>query len=121
MNALLAKLVVYDALMLASRGSLAAFFGGDYTSVSDIGGAIRSIETGPTKVELHSSAQGIGSLFGAGPNGETPFDIMTRDLCGLANHLSVNLHMCKPGKMPIAPQFFKNPKWEYPTLLNTDN
>jgi len=117
-NMLIAKLVVYDAIMLAAQGSLASFFGGDYTSTSTIGGSLAKIETGPTKVEYHSVGRGIESIFRMGPNGETPFEIIMTSLCGLASKLGVKVPMCKGNNIPIGPKFYQNTSWNYKSLLD---
>jgi len=115
-NALLAKLVVYDAMKLAATGSLFAFWGGDYTSSDDIGGPVSRIETGPTSVEFHSVSKSLSELFKPGIGGITPFDAFLVDLCGLANYLKVKVPMCTGNLITISPKYYQNPEWAYPTL-----
>lgn len=115
-NALLAKLVVYDAMMLASRGSFFAFMGGDYTSTEDLGGPVKKITTGPADVEFYSTAAALKNIFQPNMKGETAFDAFLVDLCGLANHLRVKIPMCRGNTIPIAPRVYKNPDWEFRTL-----
>ena len=115
-NALLAKLVVYDALTLGARGSFAAFMGGDYTTSDDLGGPIRKIQTGPAIVEFHPTADGLESIFKPNSQGVSAWDSMNSDLCGLAGYLKVQLPMCAQRRVPIAPGFDRNPDWNYTTL-----
>ena len=120
-NALLAKLVVYDALMLSARGSFMAFLGGDYTTTDTIGGTISKIETGPTNVEYFDTAKGLESMLKPNSSGQTGLETLTDDICGLANHLRVKVSMCKGNKIPISPKYFQNANWAYPTLDDMDN
>lgn len=120
-NALLAKLVVYDATMLASRGSFIAFMGGDYTSPEDLGGPVSKIETGPTSVEFHSTSKALGEVFQRGASGVSAFDTMLVDLCGLASFLKVKIPMCKGNYVPMIPKYCQNPDWAYPTLGEMDD
>jgi hypothetical protein len=118
-NILIAKLIVYDAMMLAAKGSFMAFMGGDYTSSEGLGAPVKAIETGPTKVEFESSSKAIMDIFKAGPDGSA-LDTMLSDLCGLANHLKIKIPMCKGRTVPIAPQYYQNPDWAYPRLGELD-
>lgn len=119
-NALLAKLVVHDALLLASKGSFIQFMGGSYQSGSTLtgGGALKSVETGPAKVEYYDSAASAKAAFTSSTGGSSFFDTLLSDICGLANQLKVKLYMCKGNIIPIAPQYHKNPNWEYETLTD---
>lgn len=117
-NALFAKLVVHDALQMSLRGSLVAFLGGSYTTTTDSGGPVKSIETGPSKVEFEGVAKDISKLFSSSLNTPTPFENLLSDICGLANHLKVKLPMCKQLNLVIPPKYYKNPDWEYPQLTD---
>lgn len=120
-NALLAKLVVYDAIMLASRGSFTAFMGGDYTSSENLGGPVSKVETGPTNVEFHSTSKALSEVFQPGSSGVSAFDIMLVDLCGLASFLKVKIPMCKGNYIPMVPKYYQNPDWAYRTLDDMDD
>jgi hypothetical protein len=120
-NALIAKLVVYDALMLATKGSFLAFLGGDYTSSTEAGGPVKKIETGPSNVEFYSTADGLKSMLQLNAQGVSPLDTLTSDLCGLSNYLGVKLYMCKGNDIKITPRVFQNPDWDYPTLDDMDD
>lgn len=115
-NALLAKLVVYDAMLLAMSGNLVGFLGGDYTQGSDWGGSIKRIETGPASVEFHPIGNTFSNLFKAGANGMSAFDNLIITLCGLANKLGIKLPMCNFRKTTQIPQYMSNPQWAYPKL-----
>lgn len=117
-NALIAKLVVYDAMILAARGSFIQFMGGSYQSTADVsgGGAIKSVETGPARVEYYDAAASAKSAFSSSPGKQSMFEALLESTCGLANQLHVKLHMCSGNKVPIGPQYFQNPDWDYPTL-----
>jgi len=115
-NALIAKLVVYDAMMLAATGNFFAFFGGDYTSTDDIGGPLRAVETGPARVEYYSTGDGIQALFQKNSSGYSAFDQMLIGLCGLANKLGIKIPMCQGNDIRIMPKYYQNPDWDYTTL-----
>jgi len=117
-NALIAKLVAYDALMLAAKGSLLHFFGGDYTQESGQGGPISKIETGPANVEFFSTGQILEQLMKAGPQGSA-LDTLSSDICGLAQFLKVKLPMCKYA-VNIPFRFYTNEDFKlYPTEETT--
>lgn len=121
-NALLAKLVVYDALMLASIGSFVQFLGGDYTSTETIGGGgVKRVTTGPTEVEYFDTAQSARQAFSATTGQISQFEALKEGLCGLSSYLGVKLHMCPDSKQIIVPQYHQNPDWDYPTLDDFDD
>ena len=109
-NALIAKLVAYDALMLAAKGSLLHFLGGDYTQSTGQGGPISKIETGPSNVEYHSISSALEQLLKGGAQGST-LDGLTSDICGLASFLKVKVPMCKGRKMILGPKYYQNQDW----------
>lgn len=117
-KALIAKLVIYDALLLCTKGSYIAFAGGDYTMEAgeSMGGPIKKIETGPSNVEFHSTADAISKIFQMNAQGYSPWDKMVEDTCGLASKLRVKLPMCKDTswKNPFVPIYVQNPDWAYP-------
>ena len=120
-NALLAKLVVYDAMMLGARGSFLGFIGGDFTTATTIGAPVKKIETGPTNVEYHSTSKSIQELFQPNAQGYSAFTTMIEELCGLANYLKVKIPMCKGNDLVITPTVSRNPDWEFITLDDIDN
>ena len=70
-NALMAKLIAYDALLLAAKGSLLQFMGGDFTKLAGQGGPIKKIETGPSNVEFYSVMDTIDKLLKPSASGST--------------------------------------------------
>lgn len=121
-NALVAKLVAYDVLMLAAKGSLIQALGGDYsqTVVTSTGG-IKSIETGPAKVEYFPSGDTVQKILSVGSGGLSVLDTLISDICGLANFLGVKVPMCKGNKVVIGPKHYVNANWHIPTLSETIN
>lgn len=117
-NALLAKLVVYDALILAAKGSFIQFMGGSHQSTTSTtgGGALKSVETGPAKVEYYDSAASAKSAFSTSAGGMSFFESLLSGICGLANQLGVKVHMCSGNTIPIKPQYHQNSDWDYTTL-----
>ena len=119
-NALLAKLVVYDALMLSASGAFVQFLGGDYTSTSTVSsGGVKSVETGPVKVEYFDTATSAKNAFVSSAGNLSMFETLKQGLCGLANQLRVKLPMCNGNVIPISPQFHQNPDWAISTLDET--
>jgi len=118
-RALIAKLVVYDALFLSTKGGFIQFMGGDFTKEPEnLGAPVRSIETAPIKVEFHTVAKALQEIFQTGSNGYSAWDVLQTNLCGLANKIGVKLPMCKmPFSInPIVPKYIQNPDWDYPSL-----
>lgn len=117
-NAFIAKLVAYDALMLAARGNLLHILGGDYssTTTSSSDGGIRSIETGPARVEYFPTGDTIQKIFSTSSTGTTVLDTLISDICGLASFLKVKVPMCKGNKITINPLYYQNEDWHIPTL-----
>jgi len=116
-NALLAKLVVYDALMLSASGAFAQFMGGDYTATDTIaGGAVKSVETGPARVEYMDASASAKNAFASTGGQPSMFQNILVGICGLANQLGVKVPMCAGNKIPIAPRVYQNPDWIIPTL-----
>ena len=116
-NALLAKLVVYDALDLAAKGSFVQFLGGSYTDATTVGGGgLKAVETGPTRVEYYDTASSAKQAFSSSMGNMSMFDAIKQSLCGLAKYLEVKVPMCEASNPIIAPKVYSNPDWEYPTL-----
>lgn len=121
-NILFAKLVVYDALMLAATGSFVQFLGGSFTDTTTMGsGGIKSVETGPTKVEYYDTATSAKNALTAPAGGSSMFDILKSSICGLSNHLKVKLPMCEGKNIPIHPKYYQNPAWDYLKLDEMDD
>ena len=125
-KALIAKLIVCDALMLCTRGSYIQFAGGDYTqtnSTESMGGPIKKIETGPSNVEFHSMADAISKLFQSNAQGYSPWDKLCSDVCGLASKLRVKIPLCKDTSWvnTYVPGYSQNPNWLYPSLDDIDS
>lgn len=117
-NALIAKLIAYDALILAAKGSLINFLGGNVTESDQFGGPVKKVETGPANVEYYSASDILSDLFQKNAQGYSAIDELKADLCGLANKLKVKLPMCKGNIIPIKPQYHQNPDWDYPILTD---
>jgi len=117
-NMLIAKLVVHDALLLSTKGGFIQFMGGDFSKEPEnLGAPVRSIETGPTKVEFHTVAKALQEVFQEGSSGYSAWDVLQTNLCGLASKIGVKLPMCKRVKSdPIIPKYEQNPDWDYPSL-----
>jgi len=116
-NALLAKLVVYDALMLAASGSFVQFLGGDYTDATTVGGGgVKSVETGPVRVEYFDTATSAKNAFSSSAGDLSMFEALKQGMCGLANYLKVKIPMCPGNMVPVPPQYYENPDWAYRTL-----
>ena len=103
-------------MMLSTRGAFFMFMGGDYTSTTEISGPVKKIETGPTNVELYSTADGVKDFLRAEKGSVSILDTMLVDLCGLANRVKIKVPMCSGNTIPIAPKVYQNPDWEFPTL-----
>lgn len=102
-NALLAKLVVYDAFQLASKGSFIAFIGGGFNGSSSVevdpeeqkeGGNIKSIETGPTKVEFFSTSTALKELLTTSASGTNVLDNLFDSMCSLSNRIGIKVPFC---------------------------
>lgn len=95
-NILIAKLIIYDLLVLEAKRYLASTMnGGGSSSTGASGGNIKKIETGPSNVEWYSGSDTLSKIFGPDKNGVSPFDSLSGDVCGLGNKLGVKLPMCK--------------------------
>lgn len=111
-NALLAKLVVHDAIELAMKGSFIQFLGGNFTDTTTIGGGgLKAVETGPTRVEYYDTATSVKNAFSSTQGGISMFDALGQSICGLANFLKIKLPMCEGNKVVIVPKYYENPNW----------
>lgn len=106
-NAMLAKLVVYDALDQASRGAYMQFIGYQNNQATPQG-TIKKVETGPTSVEHFDISTAVKNALYAPQGGKSFFEVITESLCGLANRLKVKLPMCSGNKICISPIVYKN-------------
>lgn len=119
-NALIAKLIAYDTLIQVISGNIINVLGNNVvykeTSANTSAG-IKSIETGPTKVEFKASGDLLTDIMKSASTRDSGFlNMLTANLCGLASKLGVKLPMCKQVKSTIIFKHYKNPEWEYPTL-----
>lgn len=118
---LISKLIAYDALELAGKGSYFQFMGGDYTNPSSAPGAqVKSITTGPSEVEFHDTLSSIEKIFTPGSYGKSAWDIFNINLCGLANQIGVKIPMCVGNDCIIVPSLSKNSNWERTTLSDLE-
>lgn len=112
-NVLIAKLIVYDMVVKAAQSSL--ILGSQSSSSSSEGGStargpVKSIETGPTKVEFLPASEAIKQLFGNGTFEGSPFGIFMQSICALASRLRIKLAMCgKLAQGPVGPIKGYNP------------
>jgi hypothetical protein len=108
-NAFIAKLVAYDVLILAAKGSIMHIFGTAtiHNTSPSSGGDIKKIVTGPAEVEFFSAGDGLEKIMKAGPQGSA-LDTLISDICGLANFLKVKVPMCKAVAVPFFPKFYTN-------------
>lgn len=83
---LIAKLVIYDLLLMGLKGSV----GGD---------GVKKIETGPSNVEFFDP---IGFLKAYG--GQEAMNGLQSDICSIASSLRLYLLICGPRVVPIVPQ-----------------
>lgn len=97
-NHLIAKLVVYDKLVLEYKNLAVSASG------SGEKGNLKKIETGPAMVEFWDSNEGLKFAFTPSSDGLTPFDRLNQDLCDLAYKLKVKVGPCLGKKKPIIPQ-----------------
>jgi hypothetical protein len=113
-KALIAKLVVYDALLLASKGSFMAFMdlGQAISTSSDSSGGVKHIVTGPSEVEFFDKTAMIKEMFKKQNKGISPFEGLTQDVCYLASRLRIRLPMCNQlVNSPVIPFKITNPNW----------
>lgn len=120
-NILFAKLVVYDAMMLAATGSFIHFLGGSYTSTSTLSGNTKSVETGPTKVEYYDISSSAKNALTSSGGGVSMLDVLKSSICGLSNKLRVKLPMCDAKNKVISPKYYQNPDWDYVKLSEMDD
>lgn len=109
-NALIAYLAAYScindwgrAIMLGSSQSTTET--GSTTVQSQ--GALKTLETGPSKAEWHDNTERISNFFKTGSSasgtGYSPLDQLTREICALASRLNIGLPMCPPLPKPVMP------------------
>jgi hypothetical protein len=92
-KALIAKLIIYDALQMALRGSLLAFAG--FTGSAGGGGNVKKVTTGPADAEFFDASATIEKLFKPqGKDNKTAFQMLGSDICELAGKLRIQLGMC---------------------------
>ena len=117
-NALIAKLVSYDTLMLAAKGSLLHLLGTtSSTSSTTTTGGIQEIETGPARVRFFQPSETMQQVFSStSKGGFSVLDTLISDICGLASYLKVKVPMCRGRKVVISPKYYQNPDWAITTL-----
>ena len=119
-NALISKLVAYDALMRAAKGSLLHLLStSSSTTTSSTTGGIQEIETGPARVRFFQPSETMQQVFSStSKEGFSVLDTLISDICGLANFLKVKVPMCKGNKVVINPQRYVNTDWLPATTLD---
>lgn len=121
-NALIAKLVVYDAIALALQGNLMAILGGNSvsTSSSTTTGDVKSIETGPAKVEFFPAGETVSQILRSTASSQkgNVLDEFQTSLCILARKLTLKLGMCKADKVVTIFQYHKNPDWGFQSVYD---
>jgi len=107
-NALIAYLTAYSIMFDEMNNLLAASATSSSSgnSSSSSAGGLKSIETGPSKVEFHDNTNKVTSFFKQGSsgvfgNGNGPLDILTREICTLASGLGIQLPMCPINPKPV--------------------
>lgn len=100
-NFLIAKLVVYSFIEKSLKAFLAQ--GGDDASGGNSAN-VKSIETGPTKVEYHDSMKSLADLLKTNAQGDNALNHLREDICSLCGTLGVHIGFCKQGKTPIIPK-----------------
>jgi len=95
-NMLIAKLVVHDFLLRGLKASLVQGADGEEGNTANV----KSIETGPSKVEFQDSLRGL-STFMKTTAGENAMDALRTDICGLASGLKIHLGICKARNNPV--------------------
>lgn len=103
-NSLIAKLVVYDAFQMAAMGSFIAFIGGGYNSkdhetevdpeAAEEGGNIKSITTGPTKVEFYSTSAALKDLLSSSGENGSVMDVLFAGICSMASRIGIKVPYC---------------------------
>jgi hypothetical protein len=121
-NALIAKLVAYEVLTLAAKGSLLSVLGGTYnTTTSSSEGGVKRIVTGPAEVEFFPAGDTIQQIFKQDTAGNSVLDSLVKDICGLASFLKVKVPMCKYVNVIIGPKYYQNANWHMPTAEEIEN
>lgn len=114
-KALIAKLIIYEALLLASRGSYIAFINsssttettGESISTGEKGG-VKKITTGPSEVEWFDGSDTLSKMFKTTSNSvDSPFTLLMKDVCLLARRLKISLYICPQPDITIPPIVFK--------------
>ncbi len=120
-NALISKLIAYDTLMRAAKGSLLHLLGTTTSSSSSTTttGGIQEIETGPARVRFFQPSETMQQIFtSTSKEGFSALDTLISDICGLANFLKVKVPMCKGNKVVINPKYYQNSDWLPTTNLS---
>lgn len=109
-NILIAKLVTHDVLLSSIRGNLITAFGENITTSDTSNGMgmdVKSIETGPSKVEFHPVGETMLQLLKSTTTSNNILYQLAQDICGLSSKLAVKLPMCKAENLVIPFQIGK--------------
>lgn len=118
-NALIAKLIAYNALTMALKGNLITVFGSSTISTSTSKRDVKSIETGPTKVEFHPAGDTMNQIIKSSTSANSDiFKNLSEDLCGLARKLTVKVPMCRADKVVTIFQYVKSSTANHNLLIN---
>jgi hypothetical protein len=98
-NALIAKLIVNDSLILALKGNLTQFRSSDGSGVS--GGGVKSITTGPNVVEFYDVSTTVSKLLSPNNSGLSALDQLNRDIAMLSERLGITLNYVGQKIAPI--------------------
>lgn len=103
-NYLIAQLVARDLIINAMNQYLIGVGGKAQDSE---GKEIKSVKTGPSEAEWHSSADLFKDLFKSGG----PFSMLTSSICSLSHRLRIVIEFCRNlDKNTIPPQVYTKPK-----------
>jgi PKD repeat protein len=94
-NVLIAYLVIHDLIMKAAKESIASSLQVN-TGVESAAGGVKSIETGPSKVEWYDVSNTISQVFKSGGVGtKSIFEQLNESICTIASRYRIKLPMCK--------------------------
>lgn len=105
-NVLMAKLVIYDCILLEYKNLAVTATGssGDVDDPSPGTGPVKKIETGPTNAEWYDGSDVLSNMFKPNTQGQTTMDGLQQDLCMLAKRVRIYLPICgKLNEGPIIP------------------
>jgi len=109
-NALIASLAAWSAItqkmqQITVGGTDGGGSGSSTSTSSSSGGLIKSIETGPAKVEFQNSADLVKTVFsnkGSSSNVSSFFQTFTNEICMLARRIGIDIpQVCEVTKPPV--------------------